>query len=389
MVEIERRRGRSITTRTTPMPRSRSIARAKAEPAVSRADVSRADVSNDPPPLKNDGATSDPAPQRYRFTPPTLDPATPARAASTILLASLGDAVRATVEQIVRGDEPEAVHDLRLALRRTRCLLGPLRGVFTRTEAARLRTGLRWLGELSGPPRDLELLVERLEATREELPEPDREAIAVLLSMVCRDRDQARRALLKGLASARYGRLGDAWARLASSFLRPSRENGSTRLPRQRPAAPAADQPIATVAAEAIVRAWRRLLRHGKKLSDSSAAEDFHEVRIDGKKLRYLLELFRSVYPAVDLAPTIENLKSLQNCLGDFNDAQVQEELLREMAPRLATADGATAESLLLVGRLIERSHRARRSARRRFEDRFSTLAAKDNRRRIRSLAGH
>ena len=88
-------------------------------------------------------------------------------------------------------------------------------------------------------------------------------------------------------------------------------------------------------------------------------------------------------------APTIENLKSLQNCLGDLNDAQVQEDLLRQIAPRLVTAGGATADSLVLVGRLIERSHRARRSARRRCEDRFGTLAAKDNRRRIRSLANH
>ena len=359
------------------------------DPEVTRAEVSRADVPHDPAPVQSDTASIDAAPLRYRFTPPALDPATPARAASTILLASLGDAVRATVEQIVRGDEPEAVHDLRLALRRTRCLLGPLRGVFTRAETARVRTGLRWLGDLSGPPRDLELLIERLEATRKDLPDEEREAVDGLLAVVSRDREQARRALLKGLGSARYGRLGDAWARLASSFVRPTRENGATRLPRQRPSVPAADQPIATVAAEAIDRAWRRLLRHGNNLSASSAAEDFHEVRIDGKKLRYLLELFRSAYPAVDLAPTIENLKSLQNCLGDLNDAQVQEDLLRKIAPRLVTSGGPTADSLVLVGRLIERSDRARRSARRRYEDRFRALAAKDNRRRIRSLANH
>ncbi len=256
----------------------------------------------------------------------------------------------------MRGDEPEAVHDLRLALRRTRCLLGPLRGVFTRAETARLRTGLRWLGELSGPPRDLELLIERLEASREKLPEEDRGAIEALLSLVGRDRDQARRALLKGLSSARYGRLGDAWARLASSFVRPTRENGSAGLPRPRPSVPAADQPIATVAAEAIDRAWRRLLRHGKKLSDSSAAEDFHEVRIDGKKLRYLLELFRSVYPAVDLGPTIENLKSLQNCLGDLNDAQVQEDLLRTHRATLGHRRRRRNGRIVGAGRSLDRT---------------------------------
>lgn len=387
MVDVERRRGRSIATRTSTTERSVAILDAKAAPA----EISPAELPEQTAPLEAPAAatTADATPPRYRFTPPALDPATPARAASTILLASLGDAVRATVEQIIQGDEPEAVHDLRLALRRTRSLLGPLRGVFTRAETARVRTGLRWLGDLSGPPRDLELLIERLEAARQALPDQDRGGFDALLALVCLDRDQARRALLKGLASARYGRLGDAWARLASSFVRPTRENGSTRLLRQRPSVPAADQPIAIVAAEAIDRAWRRFIRHGKELWESSAAEDFHEVRIDSKKLRYLLELFRSAYPAVDLGPTLENLKSLQNCLGDLNDAQVQEELLRKIAPRLVTAGGQTADSLMLVGRLIERSHRARRSAQRRFEDRFGTLAAKDNRRRIRSLANH
>ncbi len=386
MVEVERRRGRSIAARPAALRRSVAVGAVITDlPATPQAEATQESV-----PLAIVATpTGDAAPAQYRFTPPALDPATPARAASTILLASLGDAVRATVEQIVQGDEPEAVHDLRLALRRTRCLLGPLRGVFTRAETTRLRNGLRWLGELSGPPRDLELLIERLEATSAELADQDRAAIDDLLVVVSRDRDQARRALLKGLASARYGRLGDAWARLASSFVRPTRENGSTRLPRQRPAVPAADHPIATVAAVAIDRAWRRLLRHGEGLSASSTAEDFHEVRIDGKKLRYLLELFRSAYPAVDLAPTIEDLKSLQNCLGDLNDAQVREDLLRKIAPRLVTAAGPNADSLVLVGRLIEQSHRARRSARRRCDDRFGRLAAKDNRRRIRSLANH
>ena len=95
-----------------------------------------------------------------------------------------------------------------------------------------------------------------------------RSASTLCSLLVRRDRDQARRGVAQGpglrsLRSSR-GRLG------APRVVVRAADAGERRhqTARQRPAVPAADQPIATVAAEAIDRAWRRLLRHGKKLSD-------------------------------------------------------------------------------------------------------------------------
>jgi CHAD domain-containing protein len=332
-------------------------------------------------------AVSIAASDRARFAPPTIDPATPARDASQLLLAALAATVREHVEQIVGGEEAEAIHDLRVDLRRARCLLGPLRGVFSRSETEGLREGVRWLGDLTGPMRDRELLAERLEKTRAELLGDDRWAIDSLLAFIGRDRDQARRDVLEGLGSVRCQQVMKAWARLAAAAPEPPslRRRAAKEAP-ARPDQPAGEQPVGKVAAAAIDRAWRRLVHHGRALSKESALDEFHEVRIDGKKLRYLLELFRSAYSSVDLGPTIRTLKALQDCLGDLNDARVQEEALRLLAPRVAAEGGPATGTLLVIGRLIERSEVARARARRRYERRFAALDSKENRRLLRSL---
>jgi CHAD domain-containing protein len=149
--------------------------------------------------------------------------------------------------------------------------------------------------------------------------------------------------------------------------------------------------PIEVIAAESIERAWKRLLRHGRRIDDASPAEDLHRVRIDGKKLRYLAETFRSVFQKVDLGPVIAGLKDLQDCLGAINDAAVQEEALRRLASRLdrdpgSGPSGESAATLVSIGRLIERGSAQSAAARRRFDERFEDLRSKENRKRIKAL---
>ena len=146
--------------------------------------------------------------------------------------------------------------------------------------------------------------------------------------------------------------------------------------------------PIEVIAAESIERAWKRLIRHGRALDKGSTAEALHRVRIDGKKLRYLLEMFRSVYPDAELGPLIACLKKLQDCLGALNDASVEQEALRRLAQRLDRESGDSAAALVLIGRLIERVSARGEAARRRFPERFDDLRSKDNRKRIKALAG-
>src|SRR5262245_32540263 len=147
MVDVER--AGSIAGRARKNRRTRGTTSAShgVDPAEARAEAAVVVAE----PIQIAAPETPPRPQRPSL--PTLDPGATARSAATILLVTFGDTVDLVVEQILAGDEPEAVHDLRIALRRTRCLIGPLRGVFTRRESDLLRRGLRWLADISGPAR--------------------------------------------------------------------------------------------------------------------------------------------------------------------------------------------------------------------------------------------
>ncbi|HVR29005.1 MAG TPA: CHAD domain-containing protein [Thermoanaerobaculia bacterium] len=373
MVDVERRRSETIPAR------SRLDRRREGKM------VARARKSATPSPVARDrGRTPGRAAPRRRYTPPALDPGSRADTSTRLLLHSLLEALRSQEEGVGRHD-PEALHDFRVALRRARCLLGQVRGVLPRGDLDRLRADLNWLGKVTGPARDCDVLLERLESSRRALAPDERTALAPVTALVRRERHGVRRELQGALGSTRYRRLLDEWERVASE---PG--DGSTSGEDLTTAGSTADavdgaRPTAAIAAEAIERAWRRLVRRGRAVSESSPAEAYHRVRIDGKKLRYLLELHQSAYPGVDLGATLSASRRLQDCLGKLNDATVHEQALRHLGHSLASS-GAAADTLLLTGRLMERTRVAATEARSRFADRFAPLTAKDNRRRIRAL---
>ena len=84
-------------------------------------------------------------------------------------------------------------------------------------------------------------------------------------------------------------------------------------------------------------------------------------MRIDAKKLRYLVDVTPAFYDAADLERILGALKKLQRVLGDFNDAQVQEQRLLECGRASGAADGP-AGAVLALGRLAERMPAAPRA---------------------------
>ena len=86
---------------------------------------------------------------------------------------------------------------------------------------------------------------------------------------------------------------------------------------------PEADTPILDLASRRIWRSSRRVLKKGKAIEPETEAEALHRLRIECKKLRYLLEFFSSLYSEDEILQLINALKRLQDNLGDFNDLEV------------------------------------------------------------------
>jgi len=236
------------------------------------------------------------------------------------------------------GEDPEAVHKLRVAVRRLRAVLRTAQPFLVAEWVDGLRDELAWLGGALGPLRDDDVMLERLRTDATGLPDEDCEALAKVISLVETERESARVAALAALTDDRYlGLLGTL-------------ETATRELP-------LLDMTLRldTLA----LKELRRLEKVLALLDDDSSDEAMHAARIRGKRARYAAEL---AGPARGkrAQTLIARLKDLQDVLGDHNDGVVAEGRLRRLA---ATARAPRAA--FTAGRLAERRRTLADEARR------------------------
>ncbi len=291
------------------------------------------------------------------------------------ILSELLTALRRSVEGAVTNSGPEPLHDLRVATRRTRSVLSQLEGVLPAEAVAPFAADFKWLGELTGECRDLDVWLLDLSARRDALTGSEAAALSPFESGVRTARDRAHAEVVLGLTSPRCRRLLESW----EGFL--SKQTTTTAEPPRD-----ADTPVKILADRHIAKAYTRVLHRGRNLGDEPPPEALHRLRIAAKKLRYLLEFFRSLYPTERVDPRITELKGLQDVLGELNDRQIQRAHLAVFTRKLeGTADADTLAAMRDLGSDLD--HR-QRELRRTFCDRFDPLASSATQREYRALVG-
>ena len=226
----------------------------------------------------------------------------------------------------VRGDvDTEFLHDFRVAVRRTRSLLGQAKFVFPQVLVERFATGFSWLGRVTGPARDLDVLVLAMRGYREMLSDTERHALMAFLH--ARQR-QAHRALVEALDSDTYRNLVSEWR----AFL--------AEPPLTEPEPVNAGRPLADVASARAWRLSRRIAESAASVGEGTASAQVHEIRVMAKKLRYLVDVTPGFYDDAALRCVLGALKNLQRALGDFNDAEVQGQRFLEYQHDPDAADG-------------------------------------------------
>ncbi len=241
------------------------------------------------------------------------------------------------------GQDPEDLHQLRVATRRLRAFLRAARPLLDRTASEALRAELGWLGSTLGPARDLDVLTGELRRQIAELGD-DGEPLAELVSGLEAQRQKARGDLSTVMAAPRYLALLDqldSAARLVA---------GDDR----------------TTLAKIWWRAHKRLRMEVSRLDAEPEDDALHAVRIDVKRARYAAEL-----AAVELgkrgAAYVRAAKDLQDILGDHQDAVVAEAQIRAW---VSTRPGAA----LGAGRLIELQRGRRQRARSSWQEAWGRL---------------
>ncbi len=235
------------------------------------------------------------------------------------------------------GEDVEELHDMRVATRRIRAALALFSDALP-ASAEHVRDELGWLGRTLGAVRDLDVQLERLEEWAGELPEEDKGALDELAEFLGREREAARDELLSCLESSRY-------ERLVSGF--------SAVLRQGPPPCSAATSALAAAVVPDLVQSRHRsAIKAAKRARRSGAADDFHQLRIRCKRLRYTLEFVSEIYEG-HTANMVSRVVRLQDALGFMQDARVAATRLHELAT--AEATGLSSTTVFAMGGVAER----------------------------------
>jgi CHAD domain-containing protein len=244
------------------------------------------------------------------------------------------------------GDDPESVHQARVATRRFRSDLRTFQPFLAEEWAADLGADLRWLGSELGAVRDIEVQRDRLRGHAANLPAPEAEAARRVVRRLDADREAARFDLLALLTQARYGYVRD---KLAAAAAAPAFNDA------------ACDK--ATVALVPVVRGrWKRVRRAVEQLGDTPADEALHRVRVRAKQCRYAAEACEPAF-GKSARRLARAMSKLQDGLGEHQDAIVAIDWLTKTAHECSPAEA------FAIGMLTQIEREAAAAARAAFPD--------------------
>jgi CHAD domain-containing protein len=298
----------------------------------------------------------------------------PAPVAIAIVLLNLLDTLEANVDGVLRDIDTEFLHDLRVAVRRTRSALKLLRTRLPVADLPSFAAEFKWLGDLTTPVRDLDVHLLGFGETAAMLSAGQPEDLAPVRDYLIRRRATEFRRMTRHLRSDRFVALTGAWrkALLEMRDGKPSRRALGAHA----------------VAVESTRAAFRKVVTKGSAITEASAPEKLHDLRKRAKELRYALEFFAPLHPAAEYAAVLGDLKKLQDCLGRYQDAHVQIDEIRQQAASLLAdrAHPVQASTLLAMGELIAGLAASQKAARDDFARRFAAFGGPEGSRRFARL---
>jgi CHAD domain-containing protein len=269
------------------------------------------------------------------------DPNGPGRAVLAAVFEYLLGAVVALEDGVRRQLDPEFLHDFRITVRRTRSTVRLARPFLADDVVSLWEPEWSWLASATSAPRDLDVLVDDLDAHYDGVGAIDpelKEGMADLIGRLTARRDGANAALVTTLAGERYGTLKRGW-RVAVNEMRVH---------------PESDVPRAGALSAAIAgKGARQVLEHARTINSDSPASDVHALRKRVKRARYVLELFSPLLSERDFdwKAVGRDMSDLQDTLGIFQDADVQRHLVTRL---VAKAEALPPETARAAEHMIE-----------------------------------
>lgn len=282
--------------------------------------------------------------------------------------------MKANEEGIKADIDTEFLHEYRIAVRRTRSALSQVKDVFPREETEHFKQSFKYLGQLTSDLRDLDVYLLSESKFETKLPQEMREDIVPLFDYLRFLREQALEEVIARFSSSEYALILQEW----EIFL-------NEPVPKKAKAANAT-LPIVDLARKRIYKRYQRVIKDGDYILTHMQDELLHALRIDCKKLRYLMEFFATLFPKKKMARLIKQLKKLQDNLGEFNDLSVQQEYLMHMAEELPLEDPRSRKALVATGYLVENLNNEQIAVKANFAKTFTKFSSPANQKLFRQL---
>lgn len=257
-------------------------------------------------------------PQPYTIKPNFPMPAeTPARQAISSIISIMLDKQRITEPGIIKDIDTEFLHHFRVALRMVRAAVAQLKVAFPEQDVIILKERFGTLARNTNHLRDIDVFILEKERYMNLLPESLRHGLLPMFDDFEKDRSTEVKRVAKWLSGKAYKQEIN---KLQALFV-----NGYTAVETEW-----SQKPSIELAVKKIQKRYKVIQKAASTISHDTPDDDIHSIRIDCKKLRYLLYFFGELFDKKQVKVAALHLKSLQDRLGTFNDLSVQGKFLEQ-----------------------------------------------------------
>jgi CHAD domain-containing protein len=279
--------------------------------------------------------------------------------ALNMILKTLVKVIEINEKGIISDSDSEFLHDYRVAIRKTRAILGQLNKIFNSEFLEKHKVDLADIASTTNKLRDMDVYLLSENEYKDMLPKHLHQELDVFFKDVTKKKRKEHRIVSNMLLSNAYNEKIKAWKKfLASEDKKFWGAEGEKKVKK--------------LAKYYIYNRYLKIIKQGNKVKKTSPDIDFHRVRISCKKLRYLIELFSSLFPKDEISIAAKQLKNIQDSLGNFNDMCMQQIHLDEYLHELSGRKHDNPKIAAAIGGLITSTHNRKNDYRNEFHQKFN-----------------
>ncbi|MCZ6703508.1 MAG: CHAD domain-containing protein [Ignavibacteria bacterium] len=264
--------------------------------------------------------------------------------------------------------DTEFLHEFRIAIRKTRSTLSQIKDIFPTQIVNQVKNDFSTICHYTNYLRDLDVYLFKEKEYLAKLPKELQTGLSPLFDYLSVERKKEHQQVLKFLESDFYSQAIKSW----TVFLNSSNVSSSNDVPD-------GNYTALKVARVNLKKKYNQILNIGRSIHDETPDERIHKLRLACKQLRYLLEIFSSLFSSKKIVILSKQLKKLQDNLGLFTNYSVQITMLKNYLDKLILNKKNSVLETAAIGVLISELNHEKKNVRNAFQREFKHFSAKIN----------